>query len=188
MAHKFDPNKVHRLEKPERYRSMPPERTLRALGLKRGMTFVDVGAGTGFFSLPAASLVGPEGRVHALDLEPAMLKLLKEKNPPAWLEAARCEESRLPLPDGVADLAFTCFVLHEARDPVAFLREMGRVAKPYSPVVVLEWAKRRQEEGPPFEDRLHHHRTEELMLEAGLCFKRLEFFNPSQYAATGFRK
>ena len=117
-----------------------------------------------------------------------MLEMLRKKQPPPWLETARCEESRLPLPDGVADFTFTCFVLHEAHDPVAFLREMGRVAKPRSPVVILEWAKKRQDEGPPFEERLHHHRTEAFMLEAGLCFKKVEFFNPSQYAAVGFRK
>lgn len=188
MVHKFDPEHVERLESQERYRSMPPERILRALGLKRGMTFVDVGAGTGYFSLPAADLVGPDGKVYALDVEPVMLKHIRAKKPPKWLKAVLCDESRLPVPDGVADLCFTCFVLHEAHDPVAFLREMARVAQPYAPVVVLEWAKRKQPEGPPFKDRLHHHKTEALMLEAGLCFQRLEFYNPSQYAAVGFKK
>lgn len=188
MPHKFDPGHVDRLESPERYESMPPERTLRNLGLRRGMTFVDVGAGTGFFSLPAAQVVGPKGRVYALDVEPAMLSSLAAKAPPSWLETMPCQESSLPLPPGTGDMVFTCFVLHETRDPLAFLRDMGRVAKPYAPVVILEWAKRRQKEGPAFGDRLHHHRVEELVLEAGLCFKSVDFFNASQYAVQAFKK
>ena len=188
MPHKFDPEKVQTLESDERRRTMPPERLLRGFGLRRGMTFVDVGAGTGYFSLAAADLVGPEGKVHALDVSPAMLDHLRARNPPAWVRVERCQESRLPVPDGAADLCFTCFVLHEVEDPAAFLKEMGRVTKPYAPIVVLEWAKRRQKEGPPFEERLHHHLTEALVLDAGLCFRRVEFFNPSQYAVTAFRK
>jgi len=188
MAHKFDPSHTHRLESEERRRAMPPERTLRMLGLRRGMTMVDAGVGSGFFAVPAAELVGPEGRVYALDVEPAMLELLRAKRPPPWLDALRCEEARFPLPDAVADLSLTCFVLHETQSPLTFLRELARVTKPYAPIHILEWAKRRQPEGPPFEDRLHHHQVEGFLLKAGLCFQRLEFFNPSQYLVTAFRK
>lgn len=188
MAHKFHPENLQRLESPERRRAMPPERTLRGLGLKRGMTFVDVGAGTGYFALPAAELVGPAGKVFALDVQPAMLDILRERNPPAWLEPLVSEEGRLPLEDGVGDLVFSCFVLHETEDPTGFLREMGRVAKPYAPVVVLEWARVRHPEGPPFQERVHHHKAEELFVKAGLCFRKVEFFNPSQYLIAGFRK
>jgi len=167
---------------------MPAERTLRHLGLRRGMTFADVGAGTGYFALPAAGLVGPQGRVFALDVEERMLDLLRSREPPPWVKILSCGESLLPLPDGVADLTLACFVLHEVQEPVVFLRELGRVTRRRAPVVLLEWAKRRQSEGPPFAERLHHHRVEALVLEAGLCFQRLEFLNPSQYAVTAFRK
>jgi ubiquinone/menaquinone biosynthesis C-methylase UbiE len=188
MVHKFDPKHAHKLESEERRRSMPPERTLRRLGLKRGMTFVDAGAGTGYFAMAAADLVGPEGKIYAIDVEPAMLRALKAKKPPRWLVPVQCDEARFPIPDAVADLTLACFVLHETHEPEAFLRELGRVTKPYAPIRILEWAKRRQPEGPPFQERIHHHRAEALVLQAGLCFQGLEFFNPSQYAVTAFRK
>ena len=117
-----------------------------------------------------------------------MLENLRGKTPPPWVETRLCGEDRLPLPDGAGDLSLACFVLHEVHCPVGFLRELGRVTKRRAPVVVLEWAKRRQREGPPFRERLHHHRTEKLVLEAGLCFRSLEFLNPSQYVLTAFRK
>jgi len=189
MAHKFDPERAHAvLESAERRRAMPPEGTLRSLGLRRGMTFVDAGAGTGYFTLPAAGLVGPQGHVYALDVEERMLALLRAKEPPPWVEVLACGESRFPVPEGAADLTLACFVLHEVADPVAFLRELGRVTRRRAPLCVLEWTKRRQPEGPPFGERLHHHRAEALVLEAGLCFQKLEFLNPSQYAVTAFRK
>ncbi|MEW5764891.1 MAG: class I SAM-dependent methyltransferase [Acidobacteriota bacterium] len=188
MTKKFNPAEVGRLESPERRRAMPPAGILRKIGLKRGMTFADVGAGTGFFSLPASRIVGPSGRVVALDVSKEMLEHLIAKGPPGWVETKICGEASLPLADGAADLVLACFVLHEAQDPVAFLRELGRVAKPRSPVVVMEWSKIRQKEGPPFEHRLHHHDVEALILQAGLCFRGMEFYNPSQYFAFAFRK
>jgi len=187
VAHKFDPSHLNSLENPDRYRAMPPKKILRELGLGPGMTFVDVGAGSGYFSLPAAELVGPQGTVYALDLLPEMLEHLRSKRPPPWLKALPSEESRLPLADGIADIAFSCFVLHETEAPVAFLKEMGRVAKPGALVVLIDWAKVRQEEGPPYEHRIHHHRAEELALEAGLRFRRAEMITPNHYALTLFR-
>lgn len=188
MAHKFDPAHTDRLESPQRYAAMPPERILRKLGLRRDMTFVDAGAGTGFFSIPAAGLVGPAGKVFACDVSQVMLDLLKSKDPPTWVETLLCSETSLPVKSGIADITLACFVLHEVHEPLTFLKEMGRVARPYFPIVVMEWAKRRQREGPPFEDRLHHHDTEALVLKSGLCFRSLEFINPSQYIVTAFRK
>lgn len=188
MAEKFSPHDAPVLESPERRAAMPPERTLRHFGLQRGMTFVDAGAGTGYFTLPAADLVGPAGKVYALDVQAEMLARLAEKAPPPWVELVKSDEARLPLPEGIADLVLACFVLHEVKEPVAFLRELGRVARRRARIVVVEWAKRRQPQGPPFNERLHHHRAEAMVLEAGLAFRSVEFLNPSQYVVTAFKR
>jgi ubiquinone/menaquinone biosynthesis C-methylase UbiE len=188
MPRKFDPSQLERLENPGRLAAMHPERLLRKIGLRRDMRFADVGAGAGFFALPAAGLVGPGGRVFALDTQRVMLDHLRAKSPPPWVEPLECGECSLPLPDVGADISFACFVLHEVGDPISFLREMGRITKPRSPVVIMEWARRRQAEGPPLEERLHHHRVESLVLEAGLCFRGVEFLNASWYLVRAFRK
>lgn len=189
MAQKFDPKQAGAvLESEARRAAMPPERLLRELGVRRGMTLVDVGAGSGYFAIPAAELVGPEGKVLALDVEPEMLALLSAKSPPPWLEALRCGEASLPIADGCADFVFCCFVLHEAADSLAALRELRRVAKRRAPVVIVEWFPRRQPEGPPMQDRIHHHGMEALVRNAGLSFRGVEFMNPSQYVVKAFRK
>src|SRR6185436_6075060 len=45
----------------------PKETALATRWLRPGMTFVDVGANVGYFTLLAASRVGPSGRVHAIE-------------------------------------------------------------------------------------------------------------------------
>jgi SAM-dependent methyltransferase len=58
---------------------MPPDEVIDRLDLKPGMVVADIGAGTGFFALPFARAVAPAGMVWAVDLQPAMLKILEEK-------------------------------------------------------------------------------------------------------------
>ena len=83
--HKFDPANAARLERAERYTLIPPNETLLKLGLKPGMTFVDIGAGTGFFSRPASAIVVESGRVFAADIAPGMMDFMKSQGVPANL-------------------------------------------------------------------------------------------------------
>ncbi len=53
---------------PERRKMQNPESILIDIGLKPGMIFVDIGCGDGYFALPAARMVGPEGKVIAIDI------------------------------------------------------------------------------------------------------------------------
>ena len=59
-----------------RQREEDCERMLSHLGVRKGMTVCDMGCGNGFYSLQLATMVGPSGRVLAVDIQPEMLKLL----------------------------------------------------------------------------------------------------------------
>jgi len=63
----------------ERKKWQNPEKILPDIGLKRGSTFVDVGCGEGFFTLPAARIVGKSGVVYGLDIDGEAIQILKEK-------------------------------------------------------------------------------------------------------------
>jgi ubiquinone/menaquinone biosynthesis C-methylase UbiE len=56
-----------------------PESILAAAGLHPGMIFIDIGCGQGFFTIPAAKIVGVQGRVYALDINPANTDRLRNK-------------------------------------------------------------------------------------------------------------
>jgi ubiquinone/menaquinone biosynthesis C-methylase UbiE len=56
-----------------------PYEALRAAGLRTGQEVLEVGCGPGFFTIPAAKMVGDEGRVYALDINPLALGRVRQK-------------------------------------------------------------------------------------------------------------
>ncbi len=77
----FRASEAHKLEDPDRQKWLPVQDVLAALDLRPGMCMADIGAGTGYFTLPAARAVGPQGRVFAVDLQPEMLAKLRGNLP-----------------------------------------------------------------------------------------------------------
>jgi ubiquinone/menaquinone biosynthesis C-methylase UbiE len=152
--HKFSPDNALRLERPERYELIPPEPTLQFLGLKQGMVMIDVGAGTGFFTRAASTIVGPAGKVYAADMSLEMLTHLRQAGVPTNIEVIHSGEYSIPLPDATADLSFVAFVSHETPDLPRFLAEIERVTKPSGAVAIVEWERQHEEHGPPADERL----------------------------------
>ena len=74
MTHKFDAKNRHKLDNPKRREMLPPEKTLIRLGLKQGDIVADIGCGIGYFTIPAANIVGDSGKVFAMDISPEMLE------------------------------------------------------------------------------------------------------------------
>ena len=141
-THHFDPARVDRLLSEERQRMLPAESMLRAAGVAAGQVVVDLGAGPGFFTLPAARLVGTGGHVYAVDVAPRMLDVCRRRAEEAGLtgiETVHSAEARVPLPGEAADRVLIAFVLHEADDPAALLREAARLLRPGGEIVIAEW-------------------------------------------------
>lgn len=152
--HKFEPGNAARLERAERYQLIPPAETLKTLGLRSGMTFVDIGAGTGFFARAAAGIVGPAGRVFAADIAPGMLEFMRSQGVPANTTPILSGEYSVPVSDGIADMAFMAFVAHETPDLLRFIGEAARLTTPGGRIAIVEWKKQAEEHGPPEAERL----------------------------------
>jgi len=56
-----------------------PYQVLKAAGLASGQAVLEVGSGPGFFTVPAARIVGEQGTVHALDINPLALERVRQK-------------------------------------------------------------------------------------------------------------
>src|ERR687885_2285006 len=78
-GHKSDAEGIAILLTDERRAKLPPEATLRAAGVASGQTVVDVGCGPGYFTLPAAELVGPRGKVYGVDVQPEMVEACRQR-------------------------------------------------------------------------------------------------------------
>lgn len=120
-----------------------PVKLLRPL-VRDGMLVLEPGCGMGFFTLDLARLVGPSGRVVAVDLQPRMLAGLRRRAVRAGL--AERIETRLAQPDRLgiedlnsrADLALAIHVLHEVPDQAAFLGELCAALKAGGQILVAE--------------------------------------------------
>ena len=99
-----------------------------------GMRVLDVGAGTG--DLAAAALAAG-AEVTAVDPDPDMLALARERAPQARLGRAGLPE--LPFGDAAYDAVLANFVVNHVRDPRAGMRELARVAATGGRVAVTIW-------------------------------------------------
>ncbi len=132
------------LNRPEREKEENPEGALDTLGIRTGMVVADVGAGTGYMSLRLAKRVGLAGRVYANDLQPEMLRRLRENAARAGLtniETVQGEEADPKLPPGRMDLILLVDVYHEFSKPREMIDKIREALKPNGRLVLLEYRK-----------------------------------------------
>ena len=114
---------------------------LQRARVQPGMAVLDVGAGPGRLSVPAAKRVGPAGRVVAFDVQPAMLQRLDEAKAAAGvtnLHAVLGDAGKGSLPQGPFDRVLLVTVLGEIMDQEAALGEIFKLLKPGGLLSVTE--------------------------------------------------
>jgi len=132
------------LDRPEREKEENPEGALNAIGLRPGMVVADIGAGTGYMSLRMAKRVGPSGKVYANDIQPEMLRRLRQNADKAQLknvETVLGSDDDPKLPAGQMDLVLLVDVYHEFSQPQKMLRKIRESLKPSGRLVLLEYRK-----------------------------------------------
>lgn len=123
-----------------------PYKLLRAAGLRSGQKVLEVGCGPGFFTIPAARLVGEEGFVYALDIHPLAISKVKKKIEREVLGNVTpilANASDTGLPDQSVDLAFLFGLRYVAGGLQGVISEVHRVLKPEG---VLSFEKTRRSE------------------------------------------
>lgn len=105
-------------------------------------TVLDVGAGSGYFSVPIAKKLS-SGKVICLDLSEEMLGHLEQKAEKEGLRdrvrILNREASSSGLDDGSVDLAVSGGVFHELSNPESVLSEMVRVVKLGGGIIVADF-------------------------------------------------
>lgn len=117
----------------------PLATALDRLGLREGWRCVDVGAGGGDVSVAMAEIVGRDGRIYAVDNDPARRDEVARAAAALGAQVIAITQSGedLTLPEPV-DLAFCRFLLMHVVDPVRVLRRMGEVVRAGGWVVAQE--------------------------------------------------
>ena len=110
-----------------------PQRRLKKVRLKEGMVVVDYGCGPGSYTIPAAKLVEPKGKVFAVDIQPLAIKAVKEKAARESLtnvEAILVDSHDTGIQSSSIDLVLLLDTLHMINDQQALFRELHRLLKP----------------------------------------------------------
>lgn len=166
MPQRFDIRKRQRLLSEEREAALQPEKLLRDLGLSEGMTFADIGCGPGFFTIPAAKIVGEHGHALAADIQGEMLSTVRSRALEHGLSNVRIvktNDREIPIAPGSCDYVLLAFTLHEIEHRASFLHRAARTLKPGGRMIIIEWDKAEGPIGPPLEDRIT---PEELAADA----------------------
>src|SRR5262245_15600306 len=137
---------------------------LANLGVKKGMKICDMGCGNGFYTLQLAKMTGPEGKVYAVDIQPEMLKLLKERAEGQSLDNIQPVLGTFTdprLPKGKLDMILLVDVYHEFSHPVQMLARMRESLSPAGVCVLVEF----RSEDPEVPIKPEHKMSKEQILK-----------------------
>jgi predicted methyltransferase len=142
IAHVMGPGGILWLERTERETEEKPQLLIDALEIKPGQTIADLGAGSGYYSFRIAPLVGPTGKVLAIDIEPAMLEVITQRASReriANVAAVRASVRDPNLAPGSVDLLFMVDVYHELEYPYEVMTKVRAALKPGGRVALIEY-------------------------------------------------
>jgi ubiquinone/menaquinone biosynthesis C-methylase UbiE len=106
-----------------------------------GERVLEIGPGTGYYTLELAEWVGPDGAVEIFDLQPEMLDhtIRRARERGLWnVNPTQGDAQELPYDDDSFDAAVLVTVLGEIPDQDAALREIARVLRPGGRLIVGE--------------------------------------------------
>lgn len=124
-----------------------PNINLAKLSLSAGMKVVDLGAGSGFYSIAAARIVGPGGRVYAIDVQKDLLDRIRANGVTeglrnievVWGNAEKIGGTKLR--ESIADRVVASNILFQIEQPDEFALEIKRLLKPGGKVMVIDWSE-----------------------------------------------
>ena len=106
-----------------------------------GQTVVDIGCGLGYFSLALARLVGPGGKVIAVDIQSQMVQRARRRacrqDLADRIDFRQCDPDRLGV-DSPADFVLAFWMIHEVTDPESLLEEVKSILRPHGRFLIVE--------------------------------------------------
>jgi ubiquinone/menaquinone biosynthesis C-methylase UbiE len=110
-----------------------PKEVLKKIPLKRKMTVIDYACGPGRYTIPVAKIVGPEGKVYAVDIQHLAISRVKQKAISESLEnikALLVDSFDTGIPPFSADLILLIDALVLIKDRTSLFKEIYRILKP----------------------------------------------------------
>ena len=179
----FRPEDLGELEPPDRGEWQQPNRIMDALGVGDASVVVDLGAGSGWFTIQLAGRVGPNGHVFAEDIQRPMIQAIKIRVDRIGLKnvttvLGTSNDPRLPV---AVDAVLIVDAYHEMEQPVALLRNVATKLKPTGRIGIVDFKKDGGGPGPAMEERVEPEAVIRDAQAAGLVLRSRENFLKYQY-------
>ena len=131
MSARYDADWINTLLDENRLDGVDPKEILADLGIRSGQTVVDYGCGPGYFTLAAAQMVGPTGRVFGF----------------TNVELGLSDGISAPVPDSTAHYVVCALVMHYREtheDRISIIRDVARILRPNGAVMFIQWKAEHQ--------------------------------------------
>jgi ubiquinone/menaquinone biosynthesis C-methylase UbiE len=171
-------------QEPPRADWQHPEDVVRALALKPGQTACDIGTGTGYFALRLAKEVAPGGFVYAVDVEPRILEVVRERMKEGGTRNVTPVLGMYDdplLPSGLCDLILIVNTYGQLADGPGYLRRLKRSLRGGGRLVDIDFQKKETPVGPATAQRVAREDFLKEAAAAGFTPVAEHTFLPYQY-------
>ncbi|MBX4198287.1 class I SAM-dependent methyltransferase [Candidatus Parcubacteria bacterium] len=162
-----------------------PVKNLKNLNLHDGLIVADMGAGSGAYTLAAATHVEPGGRVYALDVQQDLLARIKNNAQAHKITNIEVVHGDIESVGGTRlkeksiDVAIVSNVLFQLEDKDGFIQELQRILKSGGRVMVIDWTESFGGLGPHQDHIVTEESAKNLFEKAG--FTLLNSFDPGDH-------
>ena len=171
------------LERPKREQEERTDLLIKNMQLSKSDQVADIGAGSGYFSFRISPLV-PQGKVHAVDISPQMLGIIRAKKAKGNFENVLPVQSTIKnttLAKNSIDCALIVDAYHEFSYPHEMAESIFDALKPGGKLILIEYRK----EDPAVPIKLLHKMSEEQakkeITPVGFKWKKTLDFLPQQH-------
>lgn len=157
---------------------LDPQNNIQQLNLTEGAVVADLGAGSGFYSIESAKIVGSSGRVYSIDVQKDLLDRIKNsaRNERLFnIETIVGDVERIggtKLADFSVDVVIAANILFQIDDKKNFLIEIKRIMKPNARVLVVDWSDSFNGLGPSQDLVFTEQQAMSLFEESGFVFNK----------------
>ncbi len=155
----FPPDKLFVLEEPRNWQDT--KEIMDRLHIKAGDIVADIGAGSGYFTIPLAGRVGGKGMVFAEDIQIEMINYITKKIETLELNNVRVIFGKPDDPsllDNFFNIVFLANTYHELEKPFMMLKNIRKDLRYYGRLAIIDWDPTKKSPfGPQKKDKVPDH-------------------------------
>jgi ubiquinone/menaquinone biosynthesis C-methylase UbiE len=136
----FPPEKIDILERPREWQDI--DEIMYRMRIHNGDVVADIGAGSGYFTIPFARKVGNEGRVYAEDIQKEMIDYISQKVERLQLKNIRIILGKVEnplLPNNSLNHAFIANTYHQLERPLLLLYNIKKDLRSHGKLTIIDW-------------------------------------------------